>query len=280
MSLFQMSELRKKKKSADKKFKKHMSILIDEQLSSSEESSSKSLLDLHSQDLSSCHLFFDNFMNLGNSLTALHLDNNLLNFIPNGILKSLPLLQDLALHNNQLEVLPAEIGMLSCLETLRLDGNNLTTLPPEMKKCTALVWLHISTNLNFLYFPDDFFENMTHLHHILADACPLLESFPQSLKECLSLEFVSIDSTVVNPPADVLAAGHGAIHQFFRPKAQSFPVEATACPRILHTEGHATHRNNALKYLELKQDARMNGVDRLGLTQLIYVKITSKAYIL
>ena len=281
MSLFQMSELREKKKSQDKKFKKALAKIIDEQWTPSNLASETPTLDLHDRKLASCHLFFDNFLHLGEKLTVLHLDHNLLNFIPNGILKSLPLLRDLALHDNQLEVLPDDIGKLTHLENLRLERNSLRTLPVTMKDCSSLVLLNLSENPHFCDIPMDLFENMSRLHHILANQCPLLHSFPPSLCNCELLEFVSADATCLDPPLGVLATGHDAIQRYFDYSDKIYPMAATGIvpdnsssignnvtvdippesPSVLFTDTHEIHKNNALQYLELKRNARMTGTD-------------------
>lgn len=274
MSLFQMSELREKKKSQDKKHKKALDQLIEHHCTTSnEDTASHVSLDLHNQNLASCHLFFDNFLQFSDSLTSLHLDHNNLNFIPNGILKSLPLLQTLSLHNNQLEALPTEIGELTHLEHIRLDCNSLISLPVELKNCSSLQSLHLSGNPDLTHLPGTLFTNMLHLHHILADHCPLLKSLPASLQHCSALTFVVVDDSCLDPPPVVLAAGYDAIRQYFQPASvsiSSVPAlsseekekEKHASPVLLNTDTHCIHRDNALRYLELKRSARMTGTDR------------------
>lgn len=292
LSLFQMSELREKKKSQDKKYKKALSLLIENNCSSNSCEDSSTVyksLDLHGKNLASCHLFFDNFLLLSDSLTSLQLDHNQLNFIPNGILKSLPLLRNLALHNNQLETLSSEIGLLKHLEHLRLDCNALTTLPVELMNCSSLQYLRLTGNLNLKYLDDDIFANMPQLSHVFIDQCPLLRSLPVSLQCSTVLAFVVADDSCEHPPPTVLASGHDAIRQFFlaHPHAPATisvissntdivtDMASTSIadgdvikrpmntPVLLNTETHDMHRDNALRYLELKRSARMTGTDRL-----------------
>jgi hypothetical protein len=268
LSLFQMSELRKQKKLQDKKYKKALGILIEtHHIISSDVNVVVNSLDLHGQNLASCHLFFDNFLLLSD-LTVLHLDHNLLNCIPNGILKSLPLLQDLALHNNQLEALPAEIGALTRLQHLRLDCNALTSLPRELKCCSSLLSLHLSGNPALSSLPDDLFEDMPLLHHVLAAQCPQLRALPTSLQHCPVLSFVETDDTVLQPPAAVLAGGYQSIRQYFQSdsladteKEQTQHTQFNS-PSMLESDTHHKHRDNALRYLELKRGARMTGTGR------------------
>ena len=283
LSLFQMSELREKKKAQDKKHRKALGLLIEKQCVSNSDCDGTLVcrsLDIHGQSLASCHLFFDQFLKLTDSLTSLHLDHNLLNFIPNGILKSLPLLLNLSLHNNQLETLPSEIGILTHLEHLRLDCNALTSLPVELKYCSSLQSLHLTGNPLLNHLPADLFTNMSRLHHVLVDQCPLLCSLPVSLQYCSALAFVVADDSCLEPPRDVLAAGHDAIWQYFHsdpcpPRSMSSEVSTRKIisvgvehihqqnsSAVLNTDSHCMHRDNALRYLELKRSARMTDTNR------------------
>ena len=61
--------------------------------------------------------------------------------------KSLPReLRWLILTDNEVEVLPAELGQCSLLQKLMLAGNRLGTLPDEMAACTRLELLRLSAN--------------------------------------------------------------------------------------------------------------------------------------
>lgn len=61
--------------------------------------------------------------------------------------KSLPReLRWLILTDNEVEVLPAELGQCSLLQKLMLAGNRLSTLPGEMAACTRLELLRLSAN--------------------------------------------------------------------------------------------------------------------------------------
>lgn len=61
--------------------------------------------------------------------------------------KSLPReLRWLILTDNEVEVLPAELGQCSLLQKLMLAGNRLSALPDEMAACTRLELLRLSAN--------------------------------------------------------------------------------------------------------------------------------------
>ena len=59
-------------------------------------------------------------------------------------------LNNLNLHDRQLNILPKEIGNLTNLIELDLSGNNLTTLPKEIVNLTNLTNLDLKNNPNLI----------------------------------------------------------------------------------------------------------------------------------
>ncbi|WP_420865426.1 leucine-rich repeat domain-containing protein, partial [Leptospira weilii] len=80
-----------------------------------------------------------NTMNVG----ILNLENNELRILPKeiGQLESLELLD---LSNNELRILPKEIGQLRNLKTLHLLNNRLRTLPKEIRQLQNLRTLYLT----------------------------------------------------------------------------------------------------------------------------------------
>ncbi len=79
------------------------------------------------------------------NITTFCLSDNELEVLPPEI-GQLTALKSLSLDENKLKALPREIGQLTALEELDLENNNLKALPPEIGQLTALKELDLATN--------------------------------------------------------------------------------------------------------------------------------------
>uniref|UniRef100_UPI0037E8FA9F leucine-rich repeat-containing protein 27-like n=1 Tax=Semicossyphus pulcher TaxID=241346 RepID=UPI0037E8FA9F len=76
-------------------------------------------------------------------LKCLYLEGNQISSVPETVFISLPNLLWLDLRNNQIEMLPAEIGSHRCLKTLLLEGNPISELPAELGNVITLRGLNL-----------------------------------------------------------------------------------------------------------------------------------------
>ena len=209
MSLFQMAELRAKRKNEEKL----LTQLICEKTAPSAAEDGGYELNLHNLKLA--FISVKPFQTISQTIVSLYMDNNELVEFPHGIFQSLVNLRNLALHNNGLRSIPSDIGELKLLRECRLDYNDLITLPDEMGNCTALELLHLSGNTHLASLPDTF-GSLRNLHHILMDEVSVT-ALPLSMYQCCSLEFIQFEESVlIVPPAEVVAAGGAAIRSHLR----------------------------------------------------------------
>lgn len=103
-------------------------------------------------------------------VTHLYLDHNFLSNPPSWIF-SLQSIQYLTLHNNQIESLAEEIGLLKNLLELRLDNNKLKHLPSSIGDLKILKLLNLSGNL-LQTLPDEI-GNLSQLIDLGIEANPL-----------------------------------------------------------------------------------------------------------
>jgi Leucine-rich repeat (LRR) protein len=173
-------------------------------------------LDMNNQHLQSELLFTSNvFRNLGTQLISLHLDHNCLTFIPSGIFPLMYLLQNLSLHQNQLQYLPDDFCELKSLQECRLDDNQLHSLPNNIGQLQSLVLLHLSGNITLSELPYSIGQ-LKQLHHILMDRVNIT-SLPSSMCECDSLEFIVFDEDLlIYPPLEIMHSGMNAMRNYLR----------------------------------------------------------------
>lgn len=210
LSLFQMAELRAKKK----KQEKELNDLISTNLRLSEIYEGKSDLAINGMGLRteqiSCK---SSYILISPNLVSLYLDNNLLDHFPCGIFPLLVNLKNLALHNNMLTDIPSDIGELQFMEELRLDNNRLETIPEQIGNCASLTLLHISGNISLMALPSSI-GNLYNLHHILMEMVSVTE-LPISMYTCKALEFITFDEgSLLYPPPEVVSMGGNAIRMY------------------------------------------------------------------
>ena len=209
ISLFQMAELRNR----NKKIIQNFQLLLDQCTESDPD---------HGTIVNLCGKGLNQFpigplVTLSNTLIVLHLDHNQLTELPKGLLRSCPLIEDLALHNNCLLSLDEDIGCCNRLEHLRLDNNQLKQLPIQLGECVSLISLHL--NGNPLISLPDFFHRLQRLHHILMENVPLVTCIPPSIVHCELLEFITFQSDVIiDPPGFVVSKGGESIRDYFKAK--------------------------------------------------------------
>ncbi|KAI5674956.1 hypothetical protein M9H77_05906 [Catharanthus roseus] len=80
-------------------------------------------------------------------LSILSLNQNHLQTLPSAALGAMTSLKKLKVGNNELQCLPAEIGLLSKLEVLKANNNRLHVVPESIGGCVSLVELDLSSNL-------------------------------------------------------------------------------------------------------------------------------------
>ncbi|CAJ1066940.1 leucine-rich repeat-containing protein 27-like [Xyrichtys novacula] len=95
------------------------------------------------------------------SVKCLYLEGNQITSIPESFFISLPNLLWLDLRNNQIETLPAEIGLHRCLKTLLLEGNPISELPEELGNVPTLEGLNLR-NCPITYPPQEIINQGVH----------------------------------------------------------------------------------------------------------------------
>lgn len=99
-------------------------------MNSNTESNSKKIFLWTELDLSSNGLrSVSNQIGLYNHITALYLNDNKINFLPEDVFSTLKSLRTLDLSANALTQVPKSLGMISTLEKLYLDDNQIREIP-------------------------------------------------------------------------------------------------------------------------------------------------------
>lgn len=153
----------------------------------------------------------------------LHLDGCGLRSLPDGFCSNLPALEDLALHDNRLEALPADIGLLKSLFSLRLDRNLLRELPRSIGDCAALTVLHVDGN-PLQSLPDEL-GNATSIADLGLGSLLELRRLPASLARLESLVVLWIEpataSAIENVPAAAFEEGPEALRACLRAQLEA-----------------------------------------------------------
>ncbi|KAI9310979.1 hypothetical protein BX666DRAFT_2032469 [Dichotomocladium elegans] len=112
----------------------------------------------------------------GSMLTTLDLSNCMLSSLPEDLFLNTPLLDELILDNNQLNLIPSSIGALRKLTKLSVQSNLLDSLPSEISKLGELKTLQVQNN-NLSQLPKQIW--LCASLQVLNCSSNLLETFPQ-----------------------------------------------------------------------------------------------------
>ncbi|NWW83782.1 LRSM1 ligase, partial [Rhynochetos jubatus] len=139
--------------------------------------------------------------------------NNLTSLVPKSCsLLSLITLKVLDLHDNQLTLLPADIGQLTSLQVLNLERNLLKCLPHSIGDLAQLQMLNVKGNkLKELPATVSGLRSLRTLD-ISENA---LQELPRVLAHIRTLKTLTLDaSSMTYPPPDVCGAGTESVQQF------------------------------------------------------------------
>ncbi|XP_049630098.1 E3 ubiquitin-protein ligase LRSAM1 isoform X2 [Suncus etruscus] len=139
--------------------------------------------------------------------------NHLSTLLPKSCsLLSLATIKVLDLHDNQLTVLPDDLGQLTALQVLNVEKNQLTSLPRSIGHLAQLQTLNVKDN-RLKELPDTLGELRS--LRTLDISENEVQRLPQMLAHVRTLETLSLDaSSMVYPPQEVCSAGTAAIQQF------------------------------------------------------------------
>lgn len=143
-SLFQMAEMRAKKRIAEKELEK---IIAEHTEHTNCDDADRIVVKLSGLSLVTHQIAHKSAFHSFSGAIDLQLDNNLLTAIPKGLFAIMKHIEQLALSNNSLATLPADICNLTNLKELRVNNNKLVNLPGELGQCKNLVLLHIGSNV-------------------------------------------------------------------------------------------------------------------------------------
>jgi Leucine-rich repeat (LRR) protein len=183
-SLFEMAELRARRKEATTKFR----MLLENCTVSTNDRAVE--INLDQCELYSHSFGFKPFSSTSELLISLSLNKNYLTTLPNDIFGYLRNLQVLSIQSNGLQFLPDTISNLINLRELYVDDNMLHRLPEELSRCTCLIILRIDNN-PIAYLPESI-GDLKQLER-LSMRNVKIPSLPISLKDCKSLQIIAID---------------------------------------------------------------------------------------
>jgi len=144
------------------------------------------------------------------SITILHLFNNLITELDPKALCGLKNLKYLNLNNNQLKFIPTEINRLPYLEVLSLDNNEITELPTETCQLSKLTELNI--NCNKLQRLPDKIAFLKDLKKLRARKNMITE-LPEGLLQCSKLEILDIAANCIKSfPNEILKLSLQELH--------------------------------------------------------------------
>lgn len=200
-------------------------------------------------------------------------DNELVNLSGGGCLTDLSkCLQVLDLHNNHLEKLPDEIGLLKALRVLYVHHNKLKKVPDSISNLARLQSLDLSHN-GLKELPSSV-SKLTRLKTLDLSHNPKLKKLPKQLAHCHSLDkLVGPDLEVVQyPPASICKESTEAVMRFL---AKECDIEYV-CPSayVPPDDGLGTVKNGlrdqedpyekivrgSLKLLDKQKEAKMQGM--------------------
>ena len=110
--------------------------------------------------------------------------------LPSGVCDFAHNLTKLYLHNNQIVVLPPEIGRLVNLTALSVENNKLASLPREIGQLVALERLHLHGNF-IVSLPSEIGELEKLQRLFLSDNC--ITSLPPEIGSLINLQWLSLD---------------------------------------------------------------------------------------
>ena len=98
-------------------------------------------------------------------------------------------LTELGLSDNQIEVIPPEVGQLTHLTELYLWGNQIRVMPVEISRLTSLELLHFESNF-IKYLPDEI-GNLTNLTYLNLRKNKLI-NLPRQIDQLSKLGFLNL----------------------------------------------------------------------------------------
>ncbi|XP_075515544.1 LRR repeats and ubiquitin-like domain-containing protein At2g30105 [Primulina tabacum] len=128
------------------------------------------------------------------SLTVLSLNQNNLTLLPSEV-GALTCLRHLHIANNQLMCIPSEIGLLTELQVLKAENNRLKNIPQSIEGCISLVEVDLSCNL-LIELPETF-VNLKSLKALYLSNNGM-KSLPSNLfRMCLQLSTLDLHGTEI-----------------------------------------------------------------------------------